>query len=262
MSARALFRARLVIGDETLPVKMYAAAQDRRIHFRLLHADDGVPVEQRMVHPESDEVVPREAIQRGLEIEAGRFVTFSEDDLAELAAETDRAIEVGPFVPRRSIDPAWLERPYYLGPDGDEAGYHALVEALEEDDRAGICRWAMRKKRYQGAIQASDGYLVLMRLRNTNQVVLPSELSPPDGAKIDDKQIAMAEQLIEALEEDTFEPEAFENDDRERLAALLERKRAGKPIPRPKAKRAPAAPTDLESVLAKSLEKAKERRVA
>ena len=100
MAARAMWKAELALGDDVLPVKLYAAVEDRGIHFRLLHARDRTPVQQQMVDPRTEEEVPREEVRRGLEVEEGVFVVLTDDELAQLAVGAASAV-VG-----KNLDPA------------------------------------------------------------------------------------------------------------------------------------------------------------
>ena len=74
MTARAMWKGVLRIGDASVPVKLYSAIEDRDIHFRLLHATDLVPVTQAMVNPRTDEIVPHDQTQRGYAAPEGGLV--------------------------------------------------------------------------------------------------------------------------------------------------------------------------------------------
>src|SRR5215510_2653804 len=115
---RAMWKASLELGKLRVPVKLYGGVEERKIHFRLLHAKDRVPVAQRMVDPRSDEEVPAEDIRRGIELEPGLFVVVAPEERESAQPEASRAIAVTRVVPRDAIDIAWFERPYFLGPDG------------------------------------------------------------------------------------------------------------------------------------------------
>jgi len=75
-----MWKALLIIGKEQIPVKLYAALQDRDVHFRLLHAKDDAPVKQAMVNPETEEVVPKELINRGVVSSDGDVVILEEEE--------------------------------------------------------------------------------------------------------------------------------------------------------------------------------------
>lgn len=261
MAARAIWKGALHVGDEPpVAVKLYSAAQDRRIHFRLLHAKDTTPVQQRMVSGDSCEPVPSEQVQRGFQVEPGVFVLLEDEELAGLEPEPTREVQVLTFVPRGAIDVPWYDRPYWLGPDGDQEAYFALARALEETGREGIARWTMRKKSYVGALRAEHGRLLLNTLRRSEEVLRAEELEAPGGRALDDREIELAERLLSSLE-DRFDPAAYKDEYRERVMALIESKAEGKPMKLPKPKRR-RAEKSLVKALEQSLRRAKEPRVA
>jgi DNA end-binding protein Ku len=208
MSARAIWKGVVKIGANKVPVKLYSAVQDRSVHFHILDTSKKQPIKQRMVAPENEEEVPKENIQRGLEVEPGTFVVLDEDELARLEPKASRDIEITRFVPAARINHQWYERPYYLGPDGDSSAYFALANALERSEREGVARWVMRDKQYIGALNVKDGYLVLVTLRHADEVIAANQLPKPGGRALDDREIQMARQLVAALE-DEFRPEDY-----------------------------------------------------
>lgn len=204
MAARAMWKGVIRLGDTAVPVKLYSAVEDRRVHFNLLHDEDLVRVRQRMVHPGTGEEVPYDEIRRGYEISRDTFVMLDDEDLEEIAPEQSRDVEVTRFVDPEEIGHAWYDRPYYLGPDPDgseeaEEDYAALARALEETGREGVVRWVMRNKEYAGALRASGGHLVLVTLRSPERVVEADQLEPPSGRDPDPREREMADKLIGAL---------------------------------------------------------------
>jgi len=261
MAGRAMWRGVLRIGDQRVPVKLYAAAQDRKVHFHLLHDTDQVRVRQHMVDPNSGDAVPGEQITRGFEAEPGVFVLVRREDLDAVKPAESRDVELAQFVDADAIDLAWYERPYYLGPDGDPARYAALAEALRKKKQVGIAHWVMRGKRYAGALRPEGDQLVLVTLRTNDEVIDVSELKPPKGRELDKRERALAEQLISGLA-GSFDPSAFRDEHRDRVRELIERKRKGGRVT---IKRAPrkAAPSSLADALQKSVKRIhKEQRSA
>jgi non-homologous end joining protein Ku len=131
VAARAIWKGVLKIGTNKVPVKLYSAVQDRSVHFHILDTSTKQPIKQRMVDPENDREIPKEEIQRGLEVEPGTFVVIDEEELTKLEPKASRDIEIRRFVPPARINHQWYERPYYVGPDGDESAYFALAKALQ-----------------------------------------------------------------------------------------------------------------------------------
>src|SRR6185437_6550615 len=160
MAARAIWKGSLKIGKTRIPVKLFSAVTDRTVRFHLLDDRAKLRVKQHMVSPDSGDEVAAEEIQKGYEIEPGRFVIITQEELEALEPEPSREIEVAEFVPPAAISQQWYERPYYLAPDSDEKAYFALAEALKNRDREGVAHWVMRKKYYVGALRSEGDYLV------------------------------------------------------------------------------------------------------
>lgn len=260
MAARAMWKGRIVFGAVGVPVKLYSAVEDRTIRFRLLDADENQPITQKMIDPASGDVVPADEIRRAFETDDGELVIFEEDELEALEPEASREIEILHFLPTGAIAHPWFDRPYYLGPDGSEEDYFALAEALRQEGRVGLARWVMRKKDYVGALRVENDYLTLITLRKAGEVVPASALRPPSGRALEKREVAMAKQLIGAMEDD-LDIAAFRDEYRDRVLELVEAKAAGKVIRFPKAPRK-RAEKSLADDLERSLAAAKKERTS
>lgn len=221
-----MWKGTLTLPSVRVPVKLYAAVQDRTVRFRLLHDEDEQPVTQRMVEPSTNEIVPLEETRRGYPIEDDAFVVLDPEELEALAPADSRDIEVLRFVPRGIIDLPWYDRPYYLGPDGDPRAYVALAEALSQTGREGVVRWVMRKKSYIGSLVARDGHLAIVTLRHPEEVIPASALPRPRGPEPTEKEQKLARQLVAAFAE-SFDPTEYEDAYRHRVLELVETKARG-----------------------------------
>lgn len=260
MAARAIWKAVLQVQGKALPVKFYSAVQAQDVHFRMLHARDNVPVSQHMVDADTGDAVPNESVQKGYEVEEGVYVVLKPEDLAKTEPPASRDVSISAFLSRQAIPAPWYSRPYYVGPDGDEAAYFALVTALAETQTLGLAHWVMRKHNYHGALVSHEGVLMVITLRTATEVLAVNDLNIDNSKALDAKEIKLAEQLIAALE-GPFEPEMYHDEYRERVVKLLQSKAAGKPAPTARAK-PKHAPTSLEHALRSSLKAAKENKVA
>lgn len=261
MTARAIWKGELKLSSTKIPVKLYSAVTDRSVRFHILDDKHLMRVKQHMVHPENGEEVSNQEVQKGFEIEPGKFVIVTDEDLKSLEPKPSREIEISEFVPPEKISQQWYERPYYLGPDGDEKAYFALAEALEKRGREGIAHWVMRNKPYFGAMRAQDGYLVLVTLRNSNEVISAGDLPKPAGREPSKKELEMAKHLLSLLEGE-FNPADFKDEYRERVLEFIGRKAKGR-APRLTAVKSKRKTTSLDSVLAKSIAALrKEKRAA
>ena len=251
MAARAIWKGELKIGTQKIPVKLYAAVEDKSIRFHILDDSKRNRVKQHMVQPESGEEVETKDIRKGYEIEPGRFVILDDEELEKLKPEPSRDIEVSGFIPIKAISQQFYERPYFLGPDGDQANYFALARALENQETEGIAHWVMRNKAYSGALGAQDGYLVLSTLRNAGEVIAADELPKPDGRAPTKKEIEMAKLLVSMLEGE-FNPDNYKDKYRERVLEFIAKKAKGH-APRLAAVKTKRKTTSLDTVLAKSI---------
>ena len=262
MAARAIWKGQLKLGTTKVPVKLYSAVEDRTVRFHVLDDHAKKRVKQHMVDPDSGEEVPGEEIQKGYEIEPGKYVILTEEDLEKLEPPPSRDIEIVEFVPQTKISQQWYDRPYYLGPDDGAKEYFALAEALQNTESEGIAHWVMRNKYYAGALRAVDDYLFLFTLRDAKEVILSDELTKPTGAAPTQKELAMAKQLVEMLQGE-FNPAEYKDEYRERVREFIEKKAKGH-APRLRAVKAKPKTAALDSVLAKSIEslRRKEKRAA
>jgi DNA end-binding protein Ku len=253
MAARAMWKGVIRIGSARVPVKLYSAIEDRSVHFRLLHEKDRVPVKQEMVNPETGKTVPSEQVRRGFITDDGDLVMFEPEELETLEPEPSRDIEVEVFLPPEAIDHRWYLRPYYLGPDGPTGPYSALITALERVGREGLTRWTMRNKEYVGALRLHEGYPMLMTLRSAEQVVPLETLETPAGPDLDDRELAMARQLMQMLEA-KFEPGEYHDEYRQRVEELIATKARGGKVSTKRARKQPRY-EDLAGALQASLER-------
>jgi DNA end-binding protein Ku len=242
---------------------MYSAVARRSIALREIRESDSARIKHRRVAEGTDEEVPYDNIVKAYELSPGQYVPLSKDEMAALAPEKTRAIDVQDFVDIEEIDPMYFDSPYYLGPaDGAEKAYSLLASAMESSGKAAIARFVFRNKEHLSAIRASDGVLTLTTMRFHDEVVPPSELddSLPDKApKVAKREREMAEQLIDSLST-KFNPNDYRDEYREQLLALIEQKAEGKEIVAPEAEapKATKAP-DLMAALEESIAAVKEK---
>jgi DNA end-binding protein Ku len=261
--ARAIWSGTISFGLLNVPVRLFSAVARRNIALREIRESDNSRIKHRRVAEGTDEEVPYENIVKAYELTPGQYVPLSKDEMAALAPEKTRAIDVQDFVDIEEIDPMYFDSPYYLGPaEGAEKAYSLLAAAMESSGKAAISRFVFRNKEHLAAIRASDGVLTLTTMRFHDEVVPPSELDdalPDKKPKVAKREQQMAEQLIDSLSTE-FEPDAYKDEYREQLLALIEQKAEGKEIVAPEAEapKATKAP-DLMAALEESIAAVKEK---
>ncbi|HEY7255700.1 MAG TPA: Ku protein [Solirubrobacterales bacterium] len=257
--ARAIWSGSISFGLLNVPVRLYSAVARRGISLRELRESDGARIRHRRVAEGTDEEVPYEKIVKAFEITPDRYVPLTKEEMAALAPEKTRAIEVQDFVDLDQIDPIYFDSPYYLGPaDGAEKAYSLLARAMEETGKVAIARFVFRNKEHLAALRPNDGVLTLTTMRFADEVVPPGELDdvlPAKQPKVGKREVEMAEQLIDSLTRE-FDPSVYRDEYREELLALIERKAEGEDVlagvtaEEPKATRAPDLMAALEESIA------------
>lgn len=257
MAIRAMWKGVIHFDTVRVPVKLYGAIEDRNVHFRLLHRDDLEPVHQVLVNPETEEVVPYAETGRAYITESGERVLLNPAELEALVPASSRDIEIVGFVPLHVIDHRWFDRPYFLGPDEDNAEFFALADALESAQVEGLARWVMRNKSYVGALRLYEGYPMLMSLHHSEEIIPLESLKPPKGPALDQRELGLARQLIEMLESE-FDPQEYHDEFRERVLEMVAAKAQGKPLRKP-APRPRAVEPDIGNALEASIRQVRKR---
>jgi DNA end-binding protein Ku len=206
-----------------------------------------------------DRPVPYDELAHGYEIEKGKYVMLTDEELAAAAPEKTRTIDISEFVALDEVDPIFFDHPYYLVPAGEAQGplraYQLLVDVMENSDKVAIGRFVLRTKEYLVAVRANEGVLALTtmlfhdEIRPTDELPLPTKKKEPAKAKIE-----QAVKLVEALGAD-FDPGAYKDRYTQRLKALVKKKEAGETIKAPERAKPPSPTPDLMAALKESLER-------
>jgi DNA end-binding protein Ku len=254
----AIWTGSIGFGLVQVPVKLVGATKSRDVSFNQLEEGTGARIRYKKVSDATGEEVPPERIKRGYEISKGRYVMIEPDELDVLKPKGSHAIEIEEFVDLDEIDPLYFEQPYYLVPDARGLKpYKLLVEAMTELNKVAIGRIIVRSKERLVAIRPLDGMLCVETMRYADEVMPRADLVPDDAdVKVNERELAMARQLVESLSTDHFEPEKYQDEYREQVLDLIERKAAGEEIVAEPVVEAPAKVLDLVAALEASLEKA------
>jgi DNA end-binding protein Ku len=246
-----MWKGCIEFGPISVPVKLYSAVQQKGVHFRLLDRRTKKPVKQHMIRPDTGDVVEHAETRKALELDRKNLVILDDADIEKVDPPESRDIEILHFYKPEAITHQWFERPYWVGPNGDTKGYFALAAALEKEEREGLAHWVMRKKEYFGALRAEGDYLMLVTLRNAEEVVDPASISVPSGRDLSAKEVAMAKQLIAAMEGE-LDMSEYKDEYRERVLEFVEAKAKGKVIRFPKVQERKAS-DDLAAALERSI---------
>ena len=253
--ARAIWSGVISFGLVSVPVRMYTATESKELKFHFLDRRDMAPIGYDKVNKDTGKSVPSDEIIRGFEVDRGRFVELTEEDIDRLDVELTHSIDICDFVSIDEIDPLYFRKGYYLLPqDGAEKPYRLLVKALEETGRVAIAKVVIRNKQHLAAIRPVDDTLVLETMYYADEVRRPEEAPKP---QVRAPEVEMAKTLIENLAA-KWDPEKYHDRYRNELLELLEKKAEGEPLPEPQAQEGGEV-VDLMEALRQSVAATKKR---
>jgi DNA end-binding protein Ku len=253
---RAIWSGVVSFGLVSVPVRMYTATESKELKFHFLDKRDMAPIGYDKVNKETGKSVPADEIIRGFEVDKGRFVELTEEDIDRLDVELTHSIDICDFVSIEEIDPLYFRKGYYLMPqDGAEKPYRLLAKALEETGRVAIAKVVIRNKQHLAAIRPVDDNLVLETMYYADEVRRPEEAPKP---QVRAPEVEMAKTLIENLAA-KWDPKRYHDRYRTELLDLLEKKAEGEPLPEPKAEEGGEV-VDLMEALRQSVNATKRKR--
>ena len=257
--ARSLWTGSLSFGLVNVPVALLTAARDLDLHFTQIHEKDGAPIEIHRYCSEEDVEVPYEEITHGYDCEDGQQVIVTDLELEAVEPRKTRTIDIEQFVDLDDVDPIYFDHPYFLVPASDDDGatraYRLLSEVMSQTERAALGRFVMRAKEYLAIVRARDGVLTLTTMLFHDEVRPRQDVdaATQKSHKPSPKQLNAAVAVIQELSCE-WEPERYKDEYRKRLQAVVNRKRNGETIKRPKGTKAPSPAPDLMAALERTLE--------
>jgi len=250
---RSMWKGAISFGLVMIPVKLYAATEQKDIAFRQVHREDGGRIRFRRVCSIDGEEVPYEDVAKGYELPTGEMVVLTDEDLADLPLPSTRSIEVLHFMPEEQLDPILLNRSYFVEPESSGArAYVLLRDSLERSGKVAVTMVALRQRETLAVLRIREGLLVLETL------LWPDEIRNPDFGFLDDdiqvrsQELKMASSLIDSMTED-FDPTAYHDHYREALQELVDAKIEGREVAQPEAPPSDEEPTSLADALKASL---------
>ncbi len=252
---RSMWSGAISFGLVNVPVKLYSAVNKKTVRFHQLNGKTGHRIAQKRTDSQTGDDVAFEDIVKGYELTKDRYVVITPDELETLDPVKSRSIDIEDFVNLADIDPVYYDHPYYLVPDkGSAKAYGLLLDAMRESGKVAIAKVVIRSKEQLVAIRPAPGGVLMMEtMIFADEVVSPEsidDLPDPDDLNVSERELKMAQQLIESLTSE-FEPEKYRDEYREKVLELIERKASGEeiavqpeapaPATKPSSKRKPAA---------------------
>jgi DNA end-binding protein Ku len=260
--ARAIWTGAISFGLVTVPVGLFSATEQKDVRFHQFQRGTSSRIRYRRVSEETGEEVAYSDIVKGYELDDGSYVIVTPEELEAVEPGRSRTIDVHDFVDLEEIDPVHFEKSYFLAPRDETSRrpYALLRRAMHESGRVAIATFVMRTKQYLAAIRAHEDVLVLETMFFPDEVRDPvvalDEL--PGDADLGERELTMARQLVHTLTT-PWQPDRYQDTYRERVLALVDRKRQGEDVVTEQPREPSGQVVDLMAALRASVEAAKGR---
>jgi DNA end-binding protein Ku len=253
---RPFWSGTLTFGLVSVPVNLFPANRSNRAPLRML-SPEGEPLSRKYYSEKTERDLDADQMVRGYEIDKGKYVVVTDEELDRLAPEKSRDIDLKSFVSEESIPPVHFDRGYFLTPaSGSEKAYKLLAETMEKGGKAGLATFVMRGKEYLVAIFAEHGILRAETMRFPDELRSPEDVGlPKKKPRVPATTVHKFEKLISTRSKKQLSPARLKDEQTERLLKLVKKKSAKRSnvVEVETEKRDEGKVIDLMAVLKKSL---------
>jgi DNA end-binding protein Ku len=225
-STRTLWKGAISFGLVHIPITLHSATAENRMKFNLLDKRTMNPVGNQQVNKATGEAMTKEEVVKGFEYEKDQYVTLTPDEIKAALPKSTQTIEIEAFIDGSQIPTTYYNKPYYVAPASKgQKPYLLLLETLRRTGKVGLARVVISTRQHLAALVPASEGLVLELLRWADEVRDTAGLPLPDPkeTKVSDRELKMAEQLVNELE-DEWNPTAFHDEFREKLEQVVEAK--------------------------------------
>ncbi|WP_339816318.1 Ku protein [Paenibacillus sp. FSL R7-0216] len=224
-----IWKGSVSFGLVHVPVKLYAATEDKEISLHMLHRNCHVSIKNQRYCPICNVSVEHEDIVKGYPIDTNQYVTFEKDELEKIQGVSSKRINIIDFIKEDQIDLMFSQKAYFLGPDthGNNA-YNLFLKALETSKRLAVGRLTLRSNTKLCVMRALDGKCIqLATMHYANEIrKVNSVPNLSDNTSVDDTQLKLALQIIKGMAGKT-DLSTLSNPEQERLQAAIQSKIVG-----------------------------------
>jgi DNA end-binding protein Ku len=252
---RPFWSGTLTFGLVSVPVDLFPANRSNRVSLRML-SPEGEPLARKYYSEKTERDLDADEMVRGYEIEKGKYVVITDEELERLAPEKSRDIDLKTFVPEDSIPPVHFDRGYFLTPgQGSEKAYKLLAATMEQGGKAGLATFVMRGREYLVAIFAEHEILRAETMRFADELRSPGDVGLPKKPKVSAATVRKFEKLISAKSKKQLSPAWLKDEQTERLLKLVKKKSAQRKnvVEVETEQREPGKVIDLVAILKRSL---------
>jgi DNA end-binding protein Ku len=255
MAARATWKGFLKVSLVNIPIKVFPATESSgTISFNQLHAECQTRIQQKRWCPNCNKEVANTELAKGYEFEKGRYVVLSEDDIDKVRPASTRVIDLVQFDDDSSLDPMYVDRTYYLAPDGQVAADAFAVFREGMKGKIGVGKLALYGREYLVAVKPGEKGLVMYTLHHAAEIRSAEGIEELDAipSKVKPQEVQLAKQVIGTFEK-KLDLHDYHDEYREGLQKIIDAKVAGEEVVAPAVEMPPKV-VNLMEALKKSLD--------
>jgi DNA end-binding protein Ku len=256
MAARSTWKGFLKVSLVNIPVRVFPATESAAaLSFNQLHNVCQTRIQQKRWCPTCDREVPNTEIVKGYEFQKGRYVVVTEEDFAKVTVESTRVINLVQFSDETSIDPMYVDKAYYLAPDGPVAAEAFAVMREGMRGKAGIGKVALYGREYLVAVKPQEHGLVMYTLHHAAEIRSIDQIDELGGVpkNVKPEELKLAQQVVEMFSGD-LNIKDYRDEYKEELRRIIDAKVSGEEVVAAPVVEAPTNVVDLMAALRRSLD--------
>ena len=272
MAARSIWKGAISFGLVNIPIQVFSAEQKEEYTSFNQLCKKGHKIKYKKWYPVEEREIPWSEIKKGYGITKNNYVVLEKEEIENIKLKTTNTIEIKEFINSEELDPLFIEKSYYVGPDTGKKkkrsdnnnnttntipakAYSLFVKILNETNKIAIGKVVLKEKEHLVGLRAYQRGLVMHQLRYLDEIRPMDEISNLDILqKVDSKELSLGKTLVENLTTEKFDPSQYSDTYAKELEKLTEAKSTGQEIVPKQEEEEPEETTDIIEALKASLQ--------
>jgi DNA end-binding protein Ku len=259
VAARSIWTGSISFGLVNIPIKLYSATEDHVYSFNQL-CKNGHRIHYKRWCPVEKREVTYEEIKKGYEISKDNYVVIEKSELGNIKIKSTKTIDIKEFVDIGELDPIFVEKSYYIGPDSKtvDKAYSLLVNILKNTNKVGIGKIVLRDREQTVALRAYQRGIVMHVLHYLEEIRPMDEIKEivqvaASKIKLDERELTLGKTLVEQLSSEELDLSEYSDTYTKQVEELIEAKAKGKDLVSSPDVTAPESTKDLLAALKASV---------
>lgn len=225
-----IWKGSIGFGLVHIPVKLYAATDEKEISLQMLHKECLGQLKNQRVCSSCNSIIEGDNVVKGYMLESNQFVTFNKDELEIIQGNASKKIQIIDFVKESEIDLLYSQKVYFLGPAQHTDAYYVFLKALESSKRLAVAQFTLRSSTKICVLKVNGTCIQLATM------YYPTEIRPAQNVPnlkedyvVNPSQLKLAMQMVKSLS-NSIDLSEMKNPEQERLMAAIQSKIAGQQV--------------------------------